>query len=338
MKIVKALAAKPHILLLDEPTYGLSEADISRLFRAIRTLATRGTSVLYVSHQLDEIPRVADRVTVMKEGRSLGTMAADEADLRSVVELLVAETSQAMAIREADRLRREFVSLVSHELRTPLATIRGYAETVMSRSWSEEIQQECLLNIASGCERLTELVDNLLDMSSLEKGTLRIEKEPVSLPDIARQVTLSLWRRASRKHDIVLRFPPDFPVVLADPKRIEQVLNNLLDNAAKYCVHDETITVSGMVDEERRAAVMTVEDQGVGIPPEHLDRVFERFYRIPNVETAGTQGSGLGLAICKGIIECHGGQIWVCSTAGRGSAFSFSIPLDSGLIEDGTAL
>ena len=120
-KIVKALAAKPRILILDEPTYALPEPDITRLFRAIRILATRGTSVLIASRQLEEIPRIADRVTVMKEGRTLGTMAADEADLRSVMEMLVAETSQAMALREADRQRREFVSLVSHELRTPLA-------------------------------------------------------------------------------------------------------------------------------------------------------------------------------------------------------------------------
>jgi len=329
VKIVKALAAKPRILILDEPSYALPEPDIARLFRAVRILATRGTSVLIASRQLEEIPRIADRVTVMKEGRTLGTMAADEADLRSVMEMLVAETSQAMALKEADRQRREFVSLVSHELRTPLATIRGYAETVMSRSWSEEIRQECLQYIASGCERLTELVDNLLDMSSLEKGTLRVEKDMVSLPDLARQVTLSQWRRMPETHDIALRFPPDFPVVRADPKRIEQVLNNLLDNAVKYCLSEETITVSGIVDEEQHFAIVTVEDQGVGIAPEHLDRVFESFYRVPNLEIAGIEGSGLGLAICRGIIECHGGQIWASSTPGKGSTFAFSIPLDS---------
>ena len=328
-KIVKALAAKPRILLLDEPAYGLSDAESSGLFRAIRLLASRGTSVLYVSPQLSEFPSIADRVTILKEGKTLGTMLSDEADARSVVELLVAETSQAMAIRESDRQRREFVSLVSHELRTPLATIRGYAETVMSRPWSEDIRQECLQNIASGCERLTELVDNLLDMSSLEKGTLRIEKEPVSLPDIARQVTLSRWRRMPKTHDIVMRFPPDFPVVRADPKRIEQVLNNLLDNAVKYCLDVETITVFGTVDEENDRVIVTVQDQGVGIVPEHQVRVFERFYRVPNLETANVEGTGLGLAICKGIIECHGGKIWVKSTPGKGSAFSFSLPLHS---------
>jgi len=336
-KIVKSLAARPRILLLDEPTYALPDTDIKRLFRAIRSMTARGVSVLYVSHQVDEIPLVADRVTILKEGKTLGTMPADQADVRSVVEMLVAETSQAMALREADRLRREFVSLVSHELRTPLATIRGYAETVMSRSWSEEIRQECLQNIGRGCERLTELIDNLLDMSSLEKGTLRIEEEPVSLPELARQVTLSRWRRMSKQYDIAVRFPPDFPVVWADPKRIEQVLNNLLDNAVKYCLHEGTITVSGTVDEEQHMTVVTVEDQGVGIAPEHLGRIFESFYRVPNPETAGVEGSGLGLAICKGIIEGHGGQIWARSIVGQGSAFSFSLPIETHLIGDAKA-
>jgi signal transduction histidine kinase len=244
--------------------------------------------------------------------------------------MLVAETSQAMALREADRLRREFVWLVSHELRTPLATIRGYAETVMSRSWSEEIRQECLQNIAAGCERLTELVDNLLDMSSLEKGTLRIEKDTVSLPDIARRVTLTLWRHMPRTHDVALRFAPDFPPVRADAKRIEQVLNNLLDNAVKYCSGPETITVSGEVSDDGREVVVTVEDQGSGIPSEHIQRIFERFYRVPGESTSGIDGSGLGLAICRGIIERHGGRIWAASTPGEGSSFSFSLPVEEG--------
>jgi ABC-type sugar transport system ATPase subunit len=337
VKIVKALTSRPRILLLDEPTYALPDADINRLFRAIRTLASTGVSVLYVSHLLNEVPRIADRVTVLKEGKTLGTMPADQADLRSVVEMLVAETSQAMALREADRLRREFVSLVSHELRTPLATIRGYAETVMSRSWSEEIRQECLENIGRGCERLTELVDNLLDMSSLEKGTLRIEKEEVSLPDLAKRVTLASWRRSRSVRDVALRFPPDFPTVWADPKRIEQVLNNLLDNAVKYCPHEQTLSVSGTVDDATRMAVVSVEDQGVGIPAEHLERVFERFYRVPNPDTGGVEGSGLGLSICKGIVERHGGQMWVESTVGGGSSFSFSLPLDVESQDEGGA-
>ena len=329
VKLVKALCTRPRVLLLDEPTYAMEETNTSHLFRAIRTLARNGTSVLYVSSRLDEIPRVADRVSVLKGGKIISTMQADEANLRAVVEMLVAETSQAMALREADRLRREFVSLVSHELRTPLATIRGYAETVMSRTWSEEVQQECLSSIAAGCERLTELVDNLLDVSNMEKGTLRIEKDQVLLSDLARRVVNVNRRRNAGDAHVVVRFPSDFPLVSADPRRIEQVLNNLLDNALKYSLQGGTVTIAGRIEPAGDMVVVSVEDQGMGIPTEHLDRVFERFYRVPIPETAGIEGSGLGLAICKGIIERHGGQISVRSNLGRGSVFSFSLPLDA---------
>lgn len=337
IKIVKVLCSRPQILLLDEPTETLAEVSVSSLFRAIRTLARRGTAVLYCSSHLNDLPRVADRVSVIKEGRLLGTMPADEADLRAMVELLVAETSQAMALREADRFRREFVSLVSHELRTPLAIIRGYAETIMARPWNDEIRQECLENISSGCDRLTDLVDNLLDISSLEKGALSIEKESVWLPDLVRRVAATaadvLKHKKHHRLKIEIQFPADFPVVQADPKRIEQVLHNLMDNAIKYSLQEGTITLSGLADKENNAVEISVADQGVGIPSEHLERIFERFYRVHSPESAGIEGSGLGLAICKGIVDQHGGQIWVKSKPGLGSTFSFSLPVELKLLE-----
>ena len=160
VKIAVAIATRPRILLLDEPTYGLSSAQAHVFFKAMHRLAQHGTGILYTSQRLDELPHISDRVTVIKEGKILGTMQAGDVTLRSVVELMVEDTSQAMSLRQSDRLRRDFVSLVSHELRTPLATIRGYAETVTARRWSEEIQQECLENINAGCERLTDLVDD----------------------------------------------------------------------------------------------------------------------------------------------------------------------------------
>jgi signal transduction histidine kinase len=327
VKIAKALALKPRILLLDEPTYGLQEQQANALFRAIRMMVRKGASVLYVSQRLDEIPRISDRVSVLKEGQILGTMQAGEVNLRSVVELLVAETSQIMALREADRLRHEFVSLVSHELRTPLATIRGYAETVMSRPWNDEIRQECLENISAGCDRLTELVDNLLDMSSLDRGTLRVDKELFSVKDLVQQKVAPQWQRKAKEHLILLRFPVDFPLVYADSRRIEQVLSNLVDNAIKYSLGGSTVTISGIVDQENENVIITVEDQGPGIPAEHQDRVFERFYRVPHPSVAGVEGSGLGLAICKGILTRHAGRIWLKSVLGQGAAFSFSLPV-----------
>ena len=149
------------------------------------------------------------------------------------------------------------------------------------------------------------------------------------LSDIARRVVNGNHRREAGDARVVVHFPPDFPPVNADARRIEQVLNNLLDNALKYSLQGGTITIAGRVDHPGNTVVVSVEDQGMGIPAEHLDRVFERFYRVPIPETAGIEGSGLGLAICKGIIERHGGQIWVSSNLGHGSVFSFSLPLDT---------
>jgi signal transduction histidine kinase len=326
VKIAKALALKPRILLLDEPTYGLTESMVNSLFQAIRKLARNGTGILYATQRLDEIPRISDRVSVLKGGKILGTMQAGEINLRSVVELMVAETSEIMALREADHLRHEFVSLVSHELRTPLATIRGYTETVLSRKWSEEILQECLENISSGCDRLTELVDNLLDMSTLDRGELRIEKSMVWLSELISGSLAAQWAQKAPASNTTIVFPDHFPPVMADAKRIEQVLNNLMDNAIKYSPPGGAIKIHGCVEAQNQTVIITVEDEGVGIPPEHQERVFERFYRVPNPATSGIEGSGLGLAICKGIIEQHGGKIWLKSLLGKGTSFSFSIP------------
>lgn len=328
IKIAVTIATRPRILLLDEPTYGLTSAQAQTLFRAMHRLAQHGAGILYTSQRLDELPHISDRVTVIKEGKILGTMQAGDVTLRSVVELMVEDTSQAMSLRQSDRLRRDFVSLVSHELRTPLATIRGYAETVTSRRWSEEIQQECLENINAGCERLTDLVDDLLDISNLDQGSMRIEKESLMLDRLVNNLLSSQWKLKAIDHKIEAHFPSEFPPIQADPRRIEQVLNNLVENSIKYSEKGGLITIFGRVDTDNKMVVVTVQDQGGGIPEEYLERIFERFYRAPNPSAGYTDGSGLGLSICKGIINRHGGQIWAESSLGKGTAITFSLPLN----------
>jgi signal transduction histidine kinase len=327
VKIAMAIATRPRILLLDEPTYGLSAVQAQTFFRAMHRLSQHGTGILYTSQRLDELPHISDRVTVIKEGKILGTMQSGDVTLRSVVELMVEDTSQAMSLRQSDRLRRDFVSLVSHELRTPLATIRGYAETVIARRWSEEIQQECMENINAGCERLTNLVDDLLDISNLDQGSMRIEKESLMLDRLVNNLLASQWNHKAVDHKIEAHFPPDFPSVQADPRRIEQVLNNLVENSIKYSQKGGLITISGEVDAGNKTVTVTVKDEGTGIPDEFLERIFERFYRAPNPSATYVDGSGLGLSICKGIINCHGGQIWAESEPGKGTAISFSLQL-----------
>jgi len=328
VKIAVAIATRPKILLLDEPTYGLSAAQSQTFFRAMHRLSQRGTGILYTSQRLDELPHISDRVTVIKEGKILGTMQAGDVTLRSVVELMVEDTSQAMSLRQSDRLRRDFVSLVSHELRTPLATIRGYAETVIARRWSEEIQQECMENINAGCERLTDLVDDLLDISNLDQGSMRIEKESLMLDRLVNNLLVSQWRHKAVEHKIESHFPPEFPSIQADPRRIEQVLNNMVENSIKYSQKGGRIIISGDVDTDNKSVTVTVQDEGAGISEEYLERIFERFYRAPNPSAGYTDGSGLGLSICKGIINRHGGQIWAESSPGKGTTITFSLPLN----------
>jgi two-component system sensor histidine kinase KdpD len=241
---------------------------------------------------------------------------------------MVEDTSQAMSLRQTDRLRRDFVSLVSHELRTPLATIRGYAETVIARRWSEEVQQECLENINAGCERLTGLVDDLLDIANLDQGSMRIEKESLMLDRLVNNLIISQWKLKAVDHKIEASFPPEFPSIQADPRRIEQVLNNLVENSIKYSQKGGCIFISGKVDADNKVVTVTVQDEGAGISEEYIERIFERFYRAPNPSAGYTDGSGLGLSICKGIINRHGGQVWAESSPGKGTAITFSLPLN----------
>jgi two-component system sensor histidine kinase KdpD len=199
---------------------------------------------------------------------------------------------------------------------------------VIARRWSEEIQQECLENINAGCERLTDLVDDLLDIANLDQGSMRIEKESLALDRLVNNLLSSQWKLKAVDHEIEAHFPPEFPSIQADPRRIEQVLNNLVENSIKYSQKGGRIIISGGVDADNKAVTVTVQDEGAGIPEEYLERIFERFYRAPNPSAAYTEGSGLGLSICKGIINRHGGQVWAESSPGKGTSITFSLPLN----------
>jgi signal transduction histidine kinase/HAMP domain-containing protein len=244
---------------------------------------------------------------------------------------LTKEAEEARALHEADRLRSQFISSVSHELRTPLTLIKGYSTSLLRQnvSWAEETQQEFLQIIDEKTDELRDLIDKLLQSAKLEAGALKLEKEPVLIPRLARKVVEEIASRA-KKHKLTLEFAPSFPVVEADIRCMEQVLRNLVENAIKYSPEGGEIVIAGEVKEGE--ASVCVSDNGIGIPPEHRDRVFERFYRVDSPLTRSTSGSGLGLSITKGHIEAHGGTVWLKSTAGKGSRFYFSLPLNQ--VED----
>ncbi|MBI2832277.1 MAG: HAMP domain-containing protein [Chloroflexi bacterium] len=240
---------------------------------------------------------------------------------------LTKEAEEARALREADRLRSQFISSVSHELRTPLTLIKGYSTSLLRQdvSWDTQTQKEFLQIIDEKTDELRDLIDKLLQSAKLEAGALRLEKEPVLISRVAWKIVEDSALRA-KNHKLRVEFPPSFPVVEADVRCVEQILRNLMQNAVKYSPNGGEIVISG--EQRDNMVVVSVSDQGIGIAPEHRDKIFERFYRVDSLSTRGIPGSGLGLSITKGHVEAHGGQVWVESEVGKGSKFYFTLPID----------
>jgi two-component system sensor histidine kinase KdpD len=240
---------------------------------------------------------------------------------------LLDESRKVAALRELDRMKTELIGTVSHELRTPLGSIKGYATTLLTHGnkLRKDEQREFLEIIDSEADRLRELIENLLDLSRLEAGVLRIDRQPGRLGETVQEVSRKV-QLAAPNHQLALEWPADDPLVNADHKRIYQVIQNLLTNAVKYSPDGGCITLSGAV--QHRELVVSVADQGLGMPAAELDRIFDRFHRIQSDVSRGIGGTGLGLAICKGLVEAHGGRIWAESNAeSKGSTFRFTLPL-----------
>jgi PAS domain S-box-containing protein len=230
-------------------------------------------------------------------------------------------------LREVENLRSAFLSMLGHELQTPLSIIKGYTST-LARSdakWNKKTLREGLQVIEEECDRLSKLVNRLLLASRIESRTVTLKKEPVQLSAMASKVVRRL-ESVTTIHKFEVDFASDFPEVYADPDRLEEVLTNLVDNAIKYSPKGGRIAVTGRVNGEN--VEVTVSDEGIGIPRRELGRVFERFRRGDNSQVQKVRGMGVGLYICKSIIESHGGKIEVASEAGKGSEFTFALPLN----------
>jgi PAS domain S-box-containing protein len=227
---------------------------------------------------------------------------------------------------ELSKLKSDLLATVSHELRTPLATIKGYSTMMLyyGDRLSGEENKEYLKSIDNSTDRLTRLVDNLLDSIRMEAGLLKLQKYPTSITRLIRE-TAGEARVRANKHRITLMLPDRFPRIDIDAKRIRQVLDNLLDNAFKYTPKETAIIIS--VQKGESEVVVSVIDHGPGIPFRELTRIFDRMYRIEERLTASVDGIGLGLSICRRLVEAHGGRIWAESEVGKGSTFSFTLPL-----------
>ncbi|MBN1872671.1 MAG: PAS domain S-box protein [Anaerolineae bacterium] len=233
--------------------------------------------------------------------------------------------------READVLKDTFISVVSHELKTPVAIIKGYAETLLNPKARRNpmLVDEMLEVIADESDRLARLVDDLLDASRLQAGGLPFrDVEDVDLRGIIRRV-VDRYQPQTQIHTLHIDFPESFPTIRGDPQRLEQVLDNLVSNAIKYSPHGGEIYIKG--EAVPAEVILSVGDQGVGIPLEEQERIFDRFYRVENPETRATSGTGLGLYLTRAIIQAHGGRCWVHSTPGQGATFYVALPCETGL-------
>ena len=236
------------------------------------------------------------------------------------------------ALKEAERLKDEFIGIAAHELRSPLAVVRGFAQMLIMQTKRgkgpelAEWQMEAIQDIDQATNRLVELTEDLLDVTRLQAGRLELHSEPTDLVALV-QRTVARFRVTTEHHRISVNATPEHIVIMADPRRIEQVLSNLMNNAIKYSPGGGDIDISVREDQTDKDALLRVHDNGIGIPAQQQNRIFSRFVRADNAYAHNIGGTGLGLYLCRELVERHGGRIWFESVEGQGSTFFISLPL-----------
>jgi signal transduction histidine kinase len=261
----------------------------------------------------------------MPDGRTyLATASAMTADNRTVGRVCIMR--DVTQLKEIDTLKSEFVSTVSHDLRSPLTLMRGYATMLEMAGELNEQQKSYVRMIVQGVENMSKLVNNLLDLGRIDFGVgLQVESIPVL--DIVEKVTGGLQMHAKEKDiSLSVEIPRDMPqAVEADQALLHQAVYNLVENAVKYTPKGGEVTINLLSDAE--ALTFAVRDSGIGIQPQDMKRLFEKFYRGTHREALAQRGTGLGLAIVKSIAERHGGKVWAESELGTGSTFFLQVPL-----------
>lgn len=238
--------------------------------------------------------------------------------------------------REEEEMKSTFVSIISHELKTPVALVKGYAQTLArpDAAWDPETARQGLQIIEEEADRLEALINNLLDVSRIQAGDLRLDMSDVNMRLLLERIAQD-YRTQTDRHQIELDLPAHLPLVVGDEERLRQVFTNLVGNAIKYSPDGGLIRIGGWVDRQEREGrtlsrlVIYVADEGIGIPEEELPKVFDRFYRVDSGLRRRTAGVGLGLFLVNAIVEAHHGEIWVRSELHKGTTFSVALPLDN---------
>jgi signal transduction histidine kinase len=264
------------------------------------------------------------------ESISLGISCSPLMNHRGTMTNIIANVRDLTRFREEQELQKTFISVVSHELKTPVSIIKGFAGTLRrtDANWPLEMIQENAAVIEEEADRLTDLIDNLLEASRLQSGTFKLNlTDEILLPKVASDTVLRLQTQTNL-HTFSIEFPDNFPLVFGDERRLTQVFNNLISNAIKYSPDGGEIKISGQVHSDY--VTVSVRDEGIGIPEHQQHRIFEKFSRLDNALSRNTEGTGLGLYLTKAIIEAHDGSIWFSRNAGHdskpGTTFTFSLP------------
>jgi two-component system phosphate regulon sensor histidine kinase PhoR len=241
---------------------------------------------------------------------------------------VVATFNDITELRNVERMKTEFVASVSHELRTPLTSIKGFIRTLLDDTegyYDRDTQVEFYQIIDQECDRLVRLINDLLNVSRIEAGrALELHLKPIDLRNLMARVVTSQQSYTTR-HSLVLEASEDLPMVVADEDKVDQILTNLINNAIKYSPDGGHVWVSARGTDGN--IEVSVKDEGVGIPEEHLDKIFARFHRVESGDSRRAGGTGIGLYLVKHLVEAHHGRIRVDSRVDQGSTFTFTIPL-----------
>ena len=273
------------------------------------------TAVLYVEGDLER-----QNTSPLPVGITYAPLFSPEGALLNII----ATVRDITRFREEEETKSTFISVISHELKTPVALIKGYVGTLRREdaTWDREIVKDSLAVIEEEADRLTDLIENLLDASRLQAGGMALNLCDVALGGLVER-TARHFSTQTEIHQIVVEFPADFPVITADEGRIEQVISNLISNAIKYSPQGGKISITGQVRPDQ--VVVCVSDQGHGVAPDDIQHIFDRFYRSSEAKRS-TKGAGLGLYLARAVVEAHGGRIWADPHSTSGARICFTLP------------